>query len=603
MYISSESLDNKFENFRFYDIEVFKEDTLVVFKTLDGLTEKVFHNDFNELEDYITNKILVGYNNYFYDDFILSALLKGLPQFRVKAINDEIIAGDKPSVKKDDLITSLDCFQQINVANSSLKKVEANLGLSIDESEVPFDIDRRLTEEEYKSVLKYCEHDVFATIQVFKLRWKTYFVPKLNVVDMLDIDQSVAIRWRTTTITAQLLTGGKNIPRWYDYFDFDEYGIELPLEMPLEVIDMWNEVLPSIRIGKEITLPKLSVERFGCTFEFGFGGLHGVNDRKKSFRNVKLLDVASMYPNIIINLNALGQQATEKYKSIVDTRIKAKNSGDKTTAEALKLVINSTYGLMKNRYSRLYNPAGATSICMMGQIALFDLCERLYYAGYELVNINTDGVAFTGYANNPNHTYKDIWSEWERDYNLTLEISEFNKFIQKDVNNYVSETKDGHIKVKGGDVNKFNDPNEYGGDLFSLNAGFSWSGTNTTGIISRAVVDYVLNGVSPEITVKKNIHNPILYQFVLQAGNTYAGTFDENGKEYQKVNRVFASKKDSVTLYKVREDGATTKFANAPDNMLVYNDDLKGFIEFEDIVDIQYYNELARNVCDRWKGL
>ena len=67
----------------FYDMEVFKSDTLIVFKNPDGSIAGVFWNNrdrktqeepsgFEGIPDLIKDKILIGYNNYHYDDCILS---------------------------------------------------------------------------------------------------------------------------------------------------------------------------------------------------------------------------------------------------------------------------------------------------------------------------------------------------------------------------------------------------------------------------------------------------------------------------------------------------------------------------------------------------
>ena len=55
---------------------------------------------------------------------------------------------------------SLDTYQQLDVSNPSLKKIEGNMGRMILESSVPFSLDRELTENEFHEVLKYCSYDV-----------------------------------------------------------------------------------------------------------------------------------------------------------------------------------------------------------------------------------------------------------------------------------------------------------------------------------------------------------------------------------------------------------------------------------------------------------
>jgi hypothetical protein len=91
----------------------------------------------------------------------------------------------------------------------------------------------------------------------------------------------------------------------------------------------------------------------------------------------------------------------------------------------------------------------SATVCIYGQIALFDLCRRLDDAGYTVVNANTDGVAFCGMGTG----YEEIWHQWEKDYDpMRLELDVFDTWIQKDVNNYIA-TKGEKVKVKGGDTN------------------------------------------------------------------------------------------------------------------------------------------------------
>ena len=62
---------------------------------------------------------------------------------------------------------------------------------------------------------------------------------------------------------------------------------------------------------------------------------------------------------------------------------------------------------------------------------------------------------------------------------------------------------------------------------------------------------------------------PHLFQYVLQAGHTYKGTFDDEGNQYNKVNRIFASKKAGFCIYKKRYDNGLVRFADAPINMFL----------------------------------
>ena len=129
----------------FYDIEVYAYNAFVIFKDIDKNVLKIFHNNFDGLRDFVKDKILVGYNNYFYDDLVLSKMMKNWNNTQLKEFNDRIIKGENKDKTIDSAIDSLDCFQQIDVAKPGLKKIEGNMGKMILESNVSFDIDRPLT--------------------------------------------------------------------------------------------------------------------------------------------------------------------------------------------------------------------------------------------------------------------------------------------------------------------------------------------------------------------------------------------------------------------------------------------------------------------------
>ena len=76
-----------------YDVEVFKHNSMVVFKDLEGKTVRVFSSSldglgdlyeqgiitgigYDGLEEFIEGNTLIGYNNYHFDDYILYAMMK-----------------------------------------------------------------------------------------------------------------------------------------------------------------------------------------------------------------------------------------------------------------------------------------------------------------------------------------------------------------------------------------------------------------------------------------------------------------------------------------------------------------------------------------------
>lgn len=399
------------------------------------------------------------------------------------------------------------------------------------------------------------------------------------------LDESIrhkAYKWNTTSIIGQLLAPKKPAPKRRMVSD------EMLTLVPSNVREMWLELDRTLDF--KFKTRKVKVSDFGCVFEFGWGGLHGAPEGNVNVKNVKLYDVASMYPSILILFNGLGDK-TQNYSDIKKQRIEVKRSGDKTLDSALKLILNSTYGILNNKYSPLNNPYIAYSICIYGQISLYVLCEMLHLVGCKIINANTDGVAFIPDSNDE---YKSIVNEWQKKFSLDLDLDEFSHWIQKDVNNYIAVTDKGAIKVKGGDVNNYHDFN-------GKNRNYNFNNGNTR-IIQKALVDKLVYDKPIEDTITGNIDKPILYQYVLQAGGTYQGTFDNNGNKMQKINRVFASKSGDFEIAKKRVDGGLVKFADAPSQMFLHNEDLSKLKDFNKKIDLNWYNNLAYKVYERWKG-
>ena len=196
-----------------YDVEVFCEDWLVVLKDMESGKYTVVHNDNEVLKQCITeDNIYVGFNSKHYDQFIIKAICCGFIPQEVKQVNDYLIGGGQgweyPPLKdfffrfnnvdiKDDMQMGL-----------SLKAIEGHLGLSVEESTVPFDIDRALTEAELKETAKYCMHDVDTTERLVELR-KDYLKNKIHIGKLAGLDDVKAMGMTNAKLTAALLKATK----------------------------------------------------------------------------------------------------------------------------------------------------------------------------------------------------------------------------------------------------------------------------------------------------------------------------------------------------------------------------------------------------------
>ena len=112
----------------------------------------------------------------------------------------------------------------------------------------------------------------------------------------------------------------------------------------------------------------------------------------------------------------------------------------------MKIVLNATYGAMKDKYNQLYDPRQANNVCVGGQLLLLDLIEKLENQ-CQLIQSNTDGLLLWNYPEEDFDLIDDICYEWEQRTRMELEFESYQKVFQKDVNNYVIVDFEGKLQV------------------------------------------------------------------------------------------------------------------------------------------------------------
>lgn len=532
----------------FYDFEVFKEDWLVVCKNTTLHETKIIVNDAPSLTEYYeANKgeIWVGFNSRHYDQWILKGIVCG---FNPKEINDFIIVEKKGGWQYSSLLNKIPLFNyDIMTSMHSLKQLEGFLGNNIKETTVPFDIDRKLTPGELQEVIQYCTHDVEQTMQVFMSRSEE-FTSHLSLITAF----KMPLKYLNKT-KAQL--SGIILKAHQQKHD-DEFDITIPDTIRLnkyKFIDTWYRDKSNLDYKK-----KLDVEVAGVPHTFAWGGLHGAVPNyigEGIFLNV---DVASYYPSLMIEYNFGSRNIADPglYKLIYDTRLKLKAEKN-PMQQPYKIVLNSTYGAMKDKYNPLYDPLQANNVCVSGQLMLLDLIEKLE-DHVQLIQSNTDGILVKLKRKKDLEKVKDICHEWEQRTKMVLEYDLYTKVIQKDVNNYIIVDENGKYKSKGAYVKKLN-PLDY--DL---------------PIVNKAIINYFLNGITPEKTI--NECND-LYQFqrVVKVSSKYSKALYGDDQVNEKVLRVFASRRKSDKgIFKVKPGGNKEKIANTPERCFIENDNVKG---------------------------
>ena len=584
-----------------YDIEVMLYDWIVVFKEIGSDHYDVFHNDTDNIRNWINKRsddLLIGFNNKHYDDYILKAIYHRASPGTVKELNDYIVKTKKngwefPFLRyKKKTFTTADLRDDIADRGLSLKAIEGNLNLPIIESSVDFDIGRKLTDAEVDETIYYCKKDVDATEKLYGVR-SEYIASKKLVGSMYGLDEREAVGYTNAKLSAKVLGAVKT-----DYYDERDYRIPDAIKrerIPKDILMFFLRIHDETISDKALFSSSLNVvvrtSSGDCPCTYAWGGVHGAKPcytaESTSRRKIKNRDVASLYPNSMLKFGYCSRSMSDPdaYKNIVSTRLGYKHTGEKAKANALKLVINTTYGAMLT-YNDLNDPKCARSVCITNQLCMTDLIYGLATncPSFDIINFNTDGVMYH-IAPEDEEMEEAIVDEWCNRTGFELELDMIKKIIQKDVNNYIEIKEDGSIKTKGSYVNIVS------GGTFKM---------NSLRAVQLAVSEYLIKGTPVDQTIETidDIHD---FQQIAKTGSSYSKCIQiVDGKvvEVNKVNRVYASKDQTLgTLYKVKyNDGVERrdKVASIPDHCIIDNENHLTI----DQIDRSYYVEMAKKRID-----
>lgn len=565
----------------FYDFEVFKYDWLVVIMDMDEDKTHVIINSKEELEEfYQAHKfdIWCGFNSRHYDQYILKAILCG---FSAKRINDYIIVQGNPGWKFNSLLNQypLNNYDVMNSLDPGLKALEGFMGNNIRESGVPFDIDRKLTEEELAETVEYCKHDVEQTIEVFIQR-KEDFEGHIGLVKLAceggNLDLSLISK--TKPQLSAIILGA--VQRSFD----DEFDIDFPSTMRIHkyrnVVDWYKDTENRCYVNAEGKKNQLNAEIAGVPHQFGYGGVHGAIPKYHGKGYFINMDVASLYPSLMIryNLHSRAIRDPRKFENLYKQRLIYKAEKNPLHA-VLKLVLNSTYGVMKDKNNALYDPRQANRVCVYGQLLLLDLIEKLEpYA--QIIQSNTDGVLIKMPPGKDEQRWydqiDDIGYEWEKRTGLKLEFDEYSEIYQKDVNNYIILDRWGNYKSKGGYVKK----------LSNLDYDLP--------IVNKALVAYMTKGVPIHRTISE-CNDLKEFQFVTKISSKYTHILHGGRPLKEKCVRAFASKSEADGgLQKIHAvTNRPAKIANSPEHCFIWNDEVNG-VSVPSKLDRSWYIDFAK---------
>lgn len=592
-----------------FDCEVFAHDWLFVFKEIATGEYTVIHNNNDAVVAFMErNPFLGGFNNKHYDNFILKGVMCGLTPEQIKEINDLIIVEevngwDIPVLREYRVyFDSFDLMDDCQVG-LSLKAIEAHLGIPIEETEVDFNITHRLSEKELQETIYYCKYDVDATEKLYHLR-QAYLKNKVTLGKARNLTDRQAMYMTNAKLTSVYLKAQKPEKPWNDERNYQYPEKLLRQYIPQGVFDFFDRMKDDRIPNDELFSSKLEIMVGVCPCTIAYGGIHGAIptyvEEATETRTIRNKDVASYYPHLMTLMGYCSRNmpSPKMFEDTLEERVAAKKAGDKATANALKLVLNTTYGAMLNgkdgtAFNDLYDPLMGRSVCISGQLFLLELSEHLIAEcpTLKIIQLNTDGI-MVSFDHEDEAKYQEITQEWQDRTGFELEEDFIRKIVQKDVNNYVEVPADGgEPKVKGGQLVRGIAP----AGAFNIN--------NNAVVVARAIKQYFIDGTPPEETIAAS-ENILDFQLIAKAGGKYSQCYHLVGGEkviVQKVNRVYAvSDKSKGTVYKTHAvTGRDAKVAGLPTHCAIDNNNNLSI----EVVDRKWYVKLAKKYINDFLGI
>jgi hypothetical protein len=392
----------------FFDIEVFPNLMLVCWKYRgEDVVVRMINPEPHEIEGLFKLK-LVGFNNRGYDNHILWARYMGASLAEIYERSRRIVGKGGLDARFPEAynLSFADIYDFASV-KMGLKKWEIKLGIRHMELDLPWD--EPAPEELWPKIEEYCVNDLFATEKVFEALQQDWIARQI-LADLSGLTENDTNRKHAINII---------------------FGKETRPQSSFNYVDLGDE-FPGYRYDFGVSTYRGE--------EVGEGGY--VYAEPGMYENVALLDVASMHPSSIKALDAFGPY-TKKFVELMDARLDLKHAMEaidkgydaptieshlmsagqrfngklapfikgelnvdnqdsmdsmkiqlKGLSDALKLVINSVYGLsaatFENPFRDIRNKDNF--IAKRGALFMIDLKYAVQERGFQVAHIKTDSI-------------------------------------------------------------------------------------------------------------------------------------------------------------------------------------------------------------------
>lgn len=445
----------------FYDVEVFPNLFIVNYKRRNtDVVVRLINPTPQDIEQVLKFK-LVGFNCRRYDNHIMYARLMGYDNEQLFNLSQRIIGKSANCMFGEAYNLSYTDVYDFCAKKQSLKKWEIELNKKAEDPNSKMDDhvralckkikhhelglpwDQPVPEELWTKVAEYCDDDVIATQAVFEANQGDF-----TAREILAELAGGTVNDTTNSLTTKFIFGRNRHPQ--DQFMYRDLSQPVT-ELPDDVLAFLKEAKPEMMaepfdgpLGKSL-LPYFP----GYKFEFGKSTYRGeevgeggeVWASPGMYGRSQTEDVGSMHPNSAIDECTFGPEYTRKFKEILDIRIHIKHGeydvvrdafggklakylNDKSTAkalaQALKIAINSVYGLTAAKFENPFrDPRNKDNIvAKRGALFMIDLRHAVEEQGYKVIHIKTDSIKIA----NPDDYILNFIVERGKRYGYNFEV-------------------------------------------------------------------------------------------------------------------------------------------------------------------------------------
>ena len=445
----------------FYDVEVFPNLFIVNYKRRNtDVVVRLINPTPQDIEQVLKFK-LVGFNCRRYDNHIMYARLMGYDNEQLFNLSQRIIGKSANCMFGEAYNLSYTDVYDFCAKKQSLKKWEIELNKKAEDPNSKMDDhvralckkikhhelglpwDQPVPEELWTKVAEYCDDDVIATQAVFEANQGDF-----TAREILAELAGGTVNDTTNSLTTKFIFGRNRHPQ--DQFMYRDLSQPVT-ELPDDVLAFLKEAKPEMMaepfdgpLGKSL-LPYFP----GYKFEFGKSTYRGeevgeggeVWASPGMYGRSQTEDIGSQHPNSAIDECIFGPEYTRKFKEILDIRIYIKHGeydavrdafggklakylNDKSTAkalaQALKIAINSVYGLTAAKFENPFrDPRNKDNIvAKRGALFMIDLRHAVEEQGYKVIHVKTDSIKIA----NPDDYILNFIVERGKRYGYNFEV-------------------------------------------------------------------------------------------------------------------------------------------------------------------------------------